>query len=94
MKNRDDKCFQYAIMVALNCGDIESHPEIVSNIKPFINKYKSKGISYLFKMNDWKTFEKKIRQLLVIFCIIKKKKQFQFIFQELIPTSKNKKFYQ
>ena len=41
-KNKDDKCFQYAITVALNYGEIESHAERVSNIKPFINKYKWK----------------------------------------------------
>ena len=28
-KNEDDKCFQYAVMVALNYGQIESHPERV-----------------------------------------------------------------
>ena len=38
-KDEDDKCFQYAVVVALNYGEIESHPERVSNIKPFINKY-------------------------------------------------------
>ena len=26
-KNKDDKCFQYAVTVALNCEEIESHPE-------------------------------------------------------------------
>ena len=31
-KNKDDKCFQYLIMVALNYGEIESYLERVSNI--------------------------------------------------------------
>ena len=44
-KNTDDKCFQYAVTVALNYEEIESHPERVSNIKPFINKYNWKGIN-------------------------------------------------
>ena len=39
-ENKDEKCFQYATTVALNYGEIESHPERVSNIKPIINKYK------------------------------------------------------
>ena len=38
-KNIDDKCFQYAATVALNNGEIESHPERISNIIPFINKH-------------------------------------------------------
>ena len=37
-KNADDKCFQYAATVALNYEEVESHPEGVSSIKPFINK--------------------------------------------------------
>ena len=36
LKNKDGKCFQYAITVALNYGEIESHSERVSDIKPFV----------------------------------------------------------
>ena len=46
--------------VALNYEEIESYPEIVFNIKPFINKYKWKGINYPSKLDDWKTLEKNI----------------------------------
>ena len=38
-KNEDDKSFQYAATVALNCEEIKWNPERVSNIKPFVNKY-------------------------------------------------------
>ena len=58
LKNTDDKCFQYAATVALNYEEIESHPERVSNIKPFINKYNWKGINYPSKIDDWKSFGK------------------------------------
>ena len=57
-KNKDDQCFQYAVTVALNHEEIKWNPERVSNIKPFINKYKWKGINYLSKLDDWKTFQK------------------------------------
>ena len=30
----------------------------MSNIKPFINKYNSKGINYPSEIDDWKKFEK------------------------------------
>ena len=33
-KNKDNKCFQYFITVALNHQNIESHSERISNIKP------------------------------------------------------------
>ena len=72
-KNTDDKCFQYAATVALNYGEIKWNPERVSKIKPFINKYNWKGISYPIKIDDWKAFEKIIQQLFLIFCILKKK---------------------
>ena len=39
-KTEDDKCFQYVLMVALNYGKIESHPERASNIKPFLKTWK------------------------------------------------------
>ena len=50
-KNTDDKCFQYAVTVPLNYGEIKWNPE-VSNIKPFINKYNWKGINFPTKMDD------------------------------------------
>ena len=56
--NTDDKCFQYAATVALNYGEIESHPEGVSNVKPFINKHN--WINHPSKIDNWKTFEKNI----------------------------------
>ena len=43
-KNEDDKCFQCVVMVALNYGELESHLERISNIKPFINKHNWKKI--------------------------------------------------
>ena len=52
LKNRVDKCFQYAVIVALNDGEIELHPGRVPIIRPFINKYKWKGLSYPSK-NRW-----------------------------------------
>ena len=55
-KNKDDKCFKYAITVALNYRDIESHLGRAS--KPFISKYNWKGINYPSKIDDWKMIEK------------------------------------
>ena len=46
LKNTDDKCFPYAVTLALNYAEIEAHPEKVSNIKGFMNKYNWKGINY------------------------------------------------
>ena len=41
-------------LVALNYGEIESHPQRVSNIKPFMNRYNWKGITYQSKIEKLK----------------------------------------
>ena len=45
-KSNDGKCFQYAIIAALNYKQIKSHPERTSKIKPFIEQYNSKEIDF------------------------------------------------
>ena len=38
-RNNDDKCFQYAVTLALNLDRINKHPQRISKIKPFIDQY-------------------------------------------------------
>ena len=45
-KNNDNKCFQYAVTLALNIDKINDHPERTSKIKPFIEKYNWKDIDF------------------------------------------------
>ena len=45
-KNNDDKCFQYAVTLALNLDKIKEDPERVSKIKPFIEKYNWENIDF------------------------------------------------
>ena len=58
-KNKDDKCFQYALTVALNCEQIKYHPERIPKIKPFIGQYNWKEIDFPSHGEDWKKFESK-----------------------------------
>ena len=51
-KNIDDKYIPYTPTAPLNYEEIESHPERVSNIKPFINKHNRTEINYSSKIND------------------------------------------
>ena len=51
-------CFQYGTTMAFNFEEIKKDPQIVSNIKPFINDYNLEGISHPSKIEDWKRFEK------------------------------------
>ena len=78
--------------IALNYREIKWNPERVSNIKPFRNKYNWNGIKYPSKINDSKTFEKIVQQLLLMFSVIKKWKFAQLIFQKLTQIVKNKSF--
>ena len=58
-KNKSDsKCMQYAIIAALNYQQIGDHPENMSKIKCFINKYNWKDINLPSRRKDWNTFEK------------------------------------
>ena len=56
-KNNDHKCFQYAATLALNFDNINNHPEKISKIRPFIDKYNWKDIDFPATGNDWKKFE-------------------------------------
>ena len=56
-KNNDDKCFQYAVTLALNIDNIDNHPERISKIKPFINQYNWKDIDFPPTNKDWKKFQ-------------------------------------
>ena len=56
-KNNDDKCFKYAITVALNHGQIKKDPQKITKIEPFIGKYNWKEIDFPSNKEDWKKFE-------------------------------------
>ena len=42
---------------ALNYQNIEIHPEIISKLKPYINKYNWEGIDFPAGPKDWIKFE-------------------------------------
>ena len=53
----DDKCFQYAITIALNYDEIEKHHQRVNKVKPFIDQYNWKNINFPSHVGDCKKFE-------------------------------------
>ena len=56
-KNNDDKCFHYAVTLALNLDKIKKDPQRVSKIKPFIEKHIWEDIDFPSTSKDWKKFE-------------------------------------
>ena len=57
----------------ISYGEIESHTERVSNVKPPKNKYNWKGINYPSKIDDWKTFGENKPTIALIILYIKEK---------------------
>ena len=56
-KSNDYKFFQYGVTLALNLDRINSHPQGISKIKPFIEQYNCKDIDFPSTSKDWKKFE-------------------------------------
>ena len=50
--------FQNALDDALNYQNIETHPERISKLKPYINKYNWEGIDFPAGPKDWIKFER------------------------------------
>ena len=55
---KDNKCFQYSIIAALHHHNIKSHPERISNIRPYIANYNWKDIDFPAGIKDWEKFER------------------------------------
>ena len=56
-KSNGDKCFLYAVTLALNLDKIKKDPQRVSKIKPFIEKYNWEDLDFPSTSKDWKKFE-------------------------------------
>ena len=50
-------CFQQPITAALNHQNIKDHPERISKLGPFINKYNWKDIEFPSHSKDWRKLE-------------------------------------
>ena len=56
-KNKDDKCFQYSLTIALNFDKIKKNPQRISKVKKSINQYDWREINFPSHVGDWKKFE-------------------------------------
>ena len=53
----DNKCFQYAVTIALNYQKTNNNPERISKIKPFINNLNWDEINFPSQQEDCEKFE-------------------------------------
>ena len=58
-----DNSFQNALDDALNYQTIETHPERISKLKPYINQYNWKDIKFPSDKEDWKKFEQNNKEI-------------------------------
>ena len=58
LNKKDNKCFQYAVTVALNHVEIKKDQQRITRIKSFLNKYNWERINCPSEKDDWKKFEK------------------------------------
>ena len=63
LKNNDDKYFQYALTVALNCEKIKKYPQRILKIKPFLDQYTWNGIDFPSHSKDWKMFDSNTKSI-------------------------------
>ena len=55
---RGNICFQYAVTVVLNHEEIKKYPQIMTKIKPIINKCYWERICFFSEKDDWKDLQK------------------------------------
>ena len=58
INEKDNKCFQFAVTVALNYEEIKNARQRITKIKPFIDKYNWKGINYLTEKKQFEKIDK------------------------------------
>ena len=76
---KDNKCFQYAVTVALNYEEIKKDPQRTTKIKPFINKCNWEGINFPSEKDDWNIFEKNNATIAFNVLYAKKEKNISYL---------------
>ena len=68
--NPINKCFQYALTVALYHEEVGKHPERMTKFKLFMDKYNWEGLNYVSEKDDWKKSEKNNLTIALNFCLV------------------------
>ena len=55
---KDNRCYLYAIVIALNYHKIPNHPERISNLIPFISNYNWEEVNFPAGPKEYSAFEK------------------------------------
>ena len=63
----DDNCFQNDVNDSLDYQKIKKDPEVISNIKPFINQYNWKRIEFQSNQKSRKSLKKTINKFFLVY---------------------------
>ena len=89
-KNNDNKCFQYAVTLALNLDRILKNPQRISKIKPVIDQYSWKDIEFPSASKDWRKCELNNKVALNILYIPHNTKKIQLAYKSKHNLTCNK----
>ena len=90
---KDNRCFQYTVTVALNHEEIKKDTQIITKIKPFINKYNWERIHFPSEKDDWIKIEKNDLTIALNVLYAKKLKIYPAMFENITQIMKNKLFF-
>ena len=89
---KDNTCFAYAIMAALNHTKIANNPQRISNSMHFINNYNWTNIDFPTGPSEYKAFEKYNDNIaLNIFCYVNKENEIRPVF--ISKNNKTRKYH-
>ena len=93
INNKDNKCFQYAVTVALHYEETKKDLQRITKIKPFINEYNWGGVNFPLEKDDWKHLEENNVTIVLNVLYAKNEKYILLTFQNITQIVKNKLFF-
>ena len=72
-KNKDQECFKWTVMAALHHKDVDVHPERVTKLQLFAERYIWEGLEFPMALNKIGKFEKNNPEIAVNVLFVRKK---------------------
>ena len=72
-KNEDEECFKWAVITALHHEDVGAHPERITKLQPFADRYNWGGLEFPMALNKIGKFEKNNPQVAINVLFVSKK---------------------
>ena len=90
---KNNKCFQYAVIIGLNHEKMEKDPQRIRKTKPFINRYNWEGRNFPSEKYEWKKFVKNKIIFTLNVLYVEKEKYILLMVQNVTQTVEKKLFF-